>query len=110
VAGRTLRLAAAVGARRRGRRISLPREGATFVEAIAEADLLVLAELESPPFRRELWRAATAVRAALALGVPVAVHRDVLALGGPIFRLAVGRNAVRFDQIEELLPLLARRS
>jgi len=110
VAGRTLRLAAAVEARRLGRRIWLPREGATFVEAIAEADLFVLAELESSPFRRELWRAATSVRAAVALGVPVAVHRDVLALGGPMFRLAVGRSAVLFDHPEELLPLLARRS
>jgi hypothetical protein len=38
------------------------------------------------------------------------VHRDVLALGGPMFRLAVGRSAVLFDQPEELLPLLARRT
>ena len=110
VLARTLRLAAAVGAMRLGRKPSLPRGGAEFLTAVGRSHLLVFADLDAPPWTRELWRAAVAVHAARALGVPVAVQLGSVGANGKGSRvltaLIVAAAAVTFSDASELLPLV----
>jgi hypothetical protein len=112
VAARTLRLAAVVGAMRLGRKPSLPRGGGEFLTALGRSRLLVFADLDSPPWARELWRVAVSVYAARALNVPVAVHTDSLDATGRESRvltaLIMAAAIVTFSDVSELLPLVTR--
>ena len=68
-------------AARRGRIDTLPAGPAAFLETLASCRLLVIAGLDDPPGApppRELARIVAMVRAARALGVPVAVRRSAL--------------------------------
>ena len=58
VGARTLRLAGGVVRARMGRPGSLPRGAGDFLTALRDCELLVLAELDAPPERREFWRVA----------------------------------------------------
>ena len=109
VVTRTLRLAGAVTRARLGRPGSLPRGAGEFLTALRDCELLVLAELDAPPERRELWRVAVMARTAAALGVPVAIRRRLMTSGGPFATVINGRATVQFDDPSELLPLLANR-
>jgi hypothetical protein len=103
---RTLRLAGAVAWARLD---SLPRGGGEFLAAVRDCELLVLAELDAPPHRRELWRVAVMARTAAALGVPVATRRGLMAPEGFLATATNSRATLQFDDASELLPLLANR-
>jgi hypothetical protein len=109
VVARTLRLAGAVAGVRRGHPGSLPRGAGEFLTALRDCELLVLAELDAPPERRELWRIAVMARTAAALGVPVAIRRRLMTSGGLLATVTNGRATLQFDDPSELLPLLANR-
>jgi hypothetical protein len=109
VGARTLRLAVGVTRARIGRPGSLPRGGGEFLMALRDCELLVLAELDAPPERRELWRVAVMARTAAALGVPVAIRRGLMTSGGLLAIVTNGRATLQFDDPCELLPLLANR-
>jgi hypothetical protein len=106
VVTRTLRLAGAVAWARLD---SLPRGGGEFLTALRDCEFLVLAELDAPPHRRELWRVAVMARTAEALGVPVAIRRGLMAPGGFLATATNSRATLQFDDPSELLPLLANR-
>jgi hypothetical protein len=109
VAARTLRLAGGVARARIGRPGSLPRGAGEFLKALRDCELLVLAELDAPPERRELWRVAVMARAAATLGVPVAIRRGLMTSGGLLATVTNGGATLQFDDPSELLPLLANR-
>jgi len=109
VVARSLRFAGAVAWSARGRSGSLPRGGGEFLATLRDCELLVLAELDAPPHRREHWRVVVMARAAAALGVPVAIRRGLLTSGGLLATVAKGRATLQFDDPSELLPLLANR-
>jgi hypothetical protein len=112
VAARTFRLAVAVGAMRVGRKPSLPRSGTEFLTALRRSHLLVFADLDAPPWTRELWRVAVGVYAARALGVPVAVRIGSVrghSRGSRVLTAAIeAAAAVTFTDASELLPLVTR--
>ena len=112
VVARTLRLCASVAAMRLGRRPSLPRGGGEFLTAVHDCELLVFADLDAPPWSRELWRAVVGVHAARALGVPVAVRRTRDGEQRFVPRvltalIACGAFAT-YDDVSELVPFLQR--
>jgi hypothetical protein len=109
VVTRTMRLAGAVTRARLGRPGSLPRGAGEFLTALRDCELLVLADLDAPPERRELWRVAVMARTAAALGVPVAIRRGLTTSGGLLATVTNGRATLQFDDPSELLPLLANR-
>ena len=109
VVTRTLRLAGAVTRARLGRPASLPRGAGEFLTALRDCELLVLAELDAPPERRELWRVAVMARTAAALGVPVAIRRGLITSGDLLATVTNRRATLQFDDPSELLPLLANR-
>jgi hypothetical protein len=109
VFARSLRFAGAVAWSPRGRSGSLPRGGSEFLTTLRDCELLVLAGLDGPPHRREHWRVVVMVRAAAALGVPVAIRRGLMASGGLLAAVTNSRATLHFDDPSELLPLLANR-
>jgi hypothetical protein len=109
VVARSLRLAGAVARSARGRSSSLPRGGGEFLTTLRDCELLVLAELDAPPHRREHWRVAVMAHAAAALGVPMAIRRGLMTSGGVLAAATNGRATLQFDDTSELLPLLANR-
>jgi hypothetical protein len=109
VVARTMRFAGAVAWAPLGRPGSLPRGGNEFLTTLRDCELLVLAELDAPPHRRELWRVALMARTAAALGVQVAVRRGLLTGGGAFAAATNGRGTFQFDDLSELLPLLTNR-
>jgi hypothetical protein len=109
VVTRTSRLAGGVARARLGRLGSLPRGAGEFLTALRDCELLVLAELDAPPERRELWRVAVMARTAAALGVPVAIRHALMTSGGLLATVTNSRATLQFDDPSELLPLLANR-
>jgi hypothetical protein len=109
VVARSLRLAGAVAWSALGRPGSLPRGGGEFLATLRDCELLVLAELDAPPHRREYWRVAAMAQAAAALGVPVAIRRGLMTSSGLLASVTNGRATLQFDDPSELLPLLAHR-
>jgi hypothetical protein len=109
VVARTLRFAGAVARARLRRPGSLPRGGGEFLTALRDCELLVLAELDAPPHRRELWRVAVMARTAEALGVPVAIRRGLMTPDGFFATATNSRATLQFDDPSELLPLLTNR-
>jgi hypothetical protein len=69
--GRSIRLALAAVALRRGRTPGLPRGGDGFLAAVKSCELLVVAGIDASPERREHWRVALTTRIARLLGVAV---------------------------------------
>jgi hypothetical protein len=106
---RTLRLTGAVARARLRRPGSLPRGGGEFLATLRDCELLVLAELDAPPHRREYWRVAAIAQAAAAFGVPVAIRRGLMTSSGLLAGVINGRATLQFDDPSELLPLLAHR-
>jgi hypothetical protein len=107
VGARTFRLAGGVARARIGRPGSLPRGAGEFLTELRDCELLVLAELDAPPERRELWRVAVMARTAAALGVPVAIRRGLMTSDSLLATVTNSRATLQFDDPSELLPLLA---
>src|SRR5207248_10119674 len=105
VVARTLRFAGAVAWAPLRRPGALPRGGNEFLTTLRECELLVIADLDAPPHRRELWRVAVMARTAAALGVQVAVRRGLVARGSVYSAAMNTRGAFQFDDPSELLPL-----
>jgi hypothetical protein len=101
---RTLRLAAA--ARGQGS-TGLPRGGDDFLAALRGSELLVIEDLDAPPHRRELWRAAVIAHVAANIGIPVALRRGALG-DGALVRLVERRVTRTYENPSELLALLSR--
>jgi hypothetical protein len=74
--GRSIRLAVAARAVRRGRTPRLRRRGTEFLVALQTCELLVVGGPDAPPQRRERWRVAVTRRIAALLGLTVVLGSD----------------------------------